>query len=292
MTTLKINSIYLLGTILLFVFCLVFLWIFAIRNENAIRAYWHRLLEHPRISALRKRLAPQLEFLKNRLTPGGYLGLHLTLGGLAIILTCWWFGGIAEDLLENDSLVQIDQEVSVWLHGSATPGLTQAARWFTLLGSSGFLTPATFAVAAWLGWRRSWQRLLTWTLVMGGGILLNLALKALFQRPRPVFEHPFVALSDYSFPSGHTMGATLFYATLALFVILHVKSWRLRFLAPLLATFLILLVAMTRVYLGAHYLSDVLAAMAAGGAWLAVCATAVETIWVAKRIGSGNAESS
>ncbi len=55
----------------------------------------------------RQRLAPQIKFLQNRLSPRGYLGLHLTLGMLAIILGCWWFGGIVEDLLTNDPLVQI-----------------------------------------------------------------------------------------------------------------------------------------------------------------------------------------
>ncbi len=257
-------------------------WHWCIRHEAAIRRRWHTILGHPWIQSLRERFAPQLVFLKNRLTPGGYLGLHLTVGSLVIILACWWFGGIAEDLLDKDPLIQIDQKLSEWLHDSATPGLTSAAMWLTFLGSSEFLTPASLVIAAWLGWRKSWHRLLTWTLVMGGGILLNLALKALFHRPRPVFENPFVTLSDYSFPSGHTMGATLFYGTLALFVILHVRRWRWRVLAPLVAFLMILLVAMTRIYLGAHFLSDVLAAMAAGAAWVSVCATAMETIRVAK----------
>lgn len=257
-------------------------WRWCIHHESSIRRGWHTICNHRRIRALQKRFAPQLAFLKNRLTTGGYLGLHLTVGNLVIILACWWFGGIAEDLIEKDPLIRIDQQLSQWLHEGATPGLTSAARWLTFLGSSEFLTPASLVIAAWLGWRKSWHRLLTWTLVMGGGILLNLALKALFHRPRPVFENSFVTLSDYSFPSGHTMGATLFYGTLALFVILHARRWRWRVLAPLVAFLMILLVAMTRIYLGAHFLSDVLAAMAAGAAWVAVCATAMETIRVAK----------
>lgn len=278
----NIDFAYLLGTIVLLVSGLGLLWFLAVRYELSIRTRWHGFCDHPWVLAFRKRFARQLVFLKNRLTPGGYLGLHLTIGSLAVILTTWWFGGIAEDLIEQDTLIQVDQELSQWLHKSATPGLTSAARWVTGFGSSKFLTPATLLVAGWFGWKKSWHRLLTWAFAMGGGILLNLALKALFRRPRPVFENPFVTLDDYSFPSGHTMGATLFYGTLALFVIIHARRWRWRVLAPLVAFLIILLVALTRMYLGAHFLSDVLAAMAAGAAWVAVCATAVETIRVAR----------
>lgn len=279
----NIHSILLPAVIGLLVLSLIVTGFLAVRHKQAIRERWHELGKNPSVVSLRKRFSPQIVFLKNRLTPGGYLGLHLTVGSLVIILATWWFGGIAEDLIENDSLILIDEQLSQWLHLSATPGLTSAAMWITELGSSKFLTPASVAVGAWFGWRKSWHRLLGWVLVMGGGILLNLALKALFHRARPVFENPFVTLEDYSFPSGHTMGATLFYGALAVFVILHARTWRWRVLAPLIAIFLVILVALTRIYLGAHFLSDVLAAMAAGAAWIAVCITAVETVRVAKR---------
>lgn len=273
---------YLIGILVLVVLVLGLLWFLAVRYELPIRGGWHGLGAKPWVMALQKRFAPQLSFLRDRLTPGGYLGLHLTVGSFVIILACWWFGGIAEDVITKDPLVQIDQQLSQWLHASATPGLTSVAKWLTCLGSSEFLIPASLLIAAWLCWRKSWHRLLTWTLVMAGGPLLNLALKALFQRPRPVFEHPLVTLSNFSFPSGHAMGATLFYGTLALFVILHARRWRWRVLAPLAAFLVILLVSLTRIYLGAHFLSDVLAAIAAGAAWVAVCTTAIETIRAAK----------
>jgi undecaprenyl-diphosphatase len=113
---------------------------------------------------------------------------------------------------------------------------------------------------------------------MGGGSVLNVALKHLFHRPRPVFEHPLVTLSSFSFPSGHAMGSTLFYLLLAGLIAVSVHQWRWRVLAFVTAVGLVLLIGLTRIYLGAHYVSDVLGAMAAGVAWLASCLTAVETL--------------
>jgi undecaprenyl-diphosphatase len=106
--------------------------------------------------------------------------------------------------------------------------------------------------------------------------LLNLALKHLFQRPRPEFDHPLIHALGYSFPSGHMMGAMLFYGFMTVLVARQAEQWRWRTLAPLLAFFLVILIGLSRIYLGAHYLSDVMAAAAAGLAWLAFCVTGVE----------------
>jgi undecaprenyl-diphosphatase len=93
-----------------------------------------------------------------------------------------------------------------------------------------------------------------------------------------VLENPLVTLSSYGFPSGHTMGATLLYGLLALFAWKTLKSRPARFVSLIGACLLILLIGLTRIYLGAHYLSDVLGALAAGVLWLAFCWTAVETL--------------
>ena len=74
------------------------------------------------------------------------------------------------------------------------------------------------------------------------------------------------------------MGAVLFYGFIAAIVVTHAQRWRWRLLAPPLALLLIVSIGFSRVYLGAHYLSDVAAAAAAGLAWLALCLTAVEIV--------------
>lgn len=223
-------------------------------------------------------MASTIRFLQNRLTPGGYLGLHLTVGALIIILASWWFGEIAEDLLSRDRMVLIDAQVSNWLHENGTPAVTRLAFIVTFFGSVGFITAATILVALFLAWRRFWHRLLALVLAMAGGSLLNVALKLLFHRERPIFDDPILTLSSFSFPSGHVMGSTLFYGLMAIFVAIYAKRWQWSVVAIFAALGIIALVALSRVYLGVHFLSDVLGAIAAGVAWLTACQTAVEIL--------------
>jgi undecaprenyl-diphosphatase len=109
-------------------------------------------------------------------------------------------------------------------------------------------------------------------------MLLNVALKHVFQRARPSFDDPLLSLLTYSFPSGHTAAATVFYGLLACYLVRRAHAWRARVLIVLAAVAMVVLVALSRMYLGAHYLSDVLAAAAEGAAWLAICITAVSTL--------------
>jgi len=266
------------GALGLLIIGLGWLWHWASQHEVELQAQWKALVEQPRVAALRRRFAPQIRFLQDRLTPGGYLGLHLTVGATIIVLASWWFGGVAQDVLARDPLVIVDQKIAVWFHEHATGTVTQMAIYITSIGSVAFLGGASLATAMFFLWRRDWHRLLTLALAMGGGSLLNLLLKYIFHRERPIFEHPIVTLASYSFPSGHAMGATLFYGLAAIVIATYLASWRGRVLVFFSAFFLILLIGLTRIYLGVHYLSDVMGAAAAGLAWLAFCVTAVDTL--------------
>jgi undecaprenyl-diphosphatase len=116
-------------------------------------------------------------------------------------------------------------------------------------------------------------------LSVSGGLLLNNILKLAFHRARPQFDDPLLMLTTYSFPSGHTMNATVLYGALATFVFAKSKSWPPRIVAAAVAITFIVLVAFSRVYLGAHYLSDVLGAICEGLAWTALCLTALYYFW-------------
>ena len=133
----------------------------------------------------------------------------------------------------------------------------------------------TLAVSAYLWIRRLRIWVLTLTLAVFGGMLLNFLLKHVFVRPRPRFDNPLLNLTTYSFPSGHTLMATVFYGTLGFLIVTRVRNWRRRGLAISATAAMILLVGFSRIYLGAHYLSDVLAAIAEGLAWLAFCLISV-----------------
>ncbi len=266
-----------MGVALLLIFALVWLWGWLTRHEADLKRYWQAFLGYPRVVAFRQRFARELEFLQARLSPEGYLGLHVTIGTLVLLGAIWLFGGIAEDVVTGDPLTVIDTQVATWFHDHTTPPLTNAMQIITSLGSTVVISGITLLTSGLLLWRRYWYQLLALILTVPGGMLVNLLLKSTFARQRPVFENPIVTLTSYSFPSGHTMMATLLYSTLAVFAVLALRAWRWRVLAVLVAFLVVLLVGFSRIYLGAHYLSDVLAAIAVGVAWLALCLTAVDT---------------
>jgi membrane protein DedA with SNARE-associated domain/membrane-associated phospholipid phosphatase len=266
------------GGVLLLVIALLWLWRWLTRHEAGIQQHWARFLAHPRIAALRHRFAPLLAFVHARLSPHGYLGLHLTLGALILIGATWLFGAIAEDVVSGDSLTLVDVQVAAWLHARATPRLTTVMLLITRLGSTAVVSGITSLMALFLLWRRQWYGLLALIVTVPGGMVLNGLLKDAFDRARPHFTNPLVTLSSYSFPSGHTMAATVLYGVLAAFAVWTFRAWRWRVLAVLIAVFLLVLVGFSRLYLGAHYLSDVLGAIAEGLAWLALCLTGVETV--------------
>jgi undecaprenyl-diphosphatase len=165
-----------------------------------------------------------------------------------------------------------DVSVSAWFYAHQQPVLTQfmllITHWHSILGVS--VMTAALSVRLYLRQQHHWLRLLILSVV--GGMLLNAGLKQVFQRPRPQFEDPLVTLASYSFPSGHTAATTLFYGFLVLLLLRRPGQSALRRSAIVVgAVVMVLLVATSRVYLGAHYLSDVLAAMLEGVLWLALC---------------------
>lgn len=130
--------------------------------------------------------------------------------------------------------------------------------------------------AAWLGCRGQTLQLARLALCVGGGLVLNSALKLAFRRDRPVWDAGFEPLLEglptYSFPSGHVSGSVVFYGFVLMTVFARTTQRGWRFTAVAAACAMVVLVAYNRVYVGAHFLSDVLAALAEGLAWLAFCA--------------------
>ena len=223
------------------------------------------------------RFASLSAFLSARLSREGYLGLHLTVGALVLMLSALFFGLIAEDVATADRITLLDVQVSQWFHARATPLLTKSVLFFTHLHSTPGIIGFSLLLASYWARTKAWDWLLTLVLTVPVGMLLNVLLKNIFQRVRPVFDVPLLSLTTYSFPSGHAAAATLFYGVLAAWFISRTTSWRWRALIALAAALLVALVGLSRIYLGVHYLSDVLAAMAASCCWLAFSLTAVET---------------
>ncbi len=211
------------------------------------------------------------KFIQARLSSKRSSGLNLTLILLTLVVAAWVFGAIAEDVITHDPLTIVDARFSAWLQTHPVNSLTKCLLLITRLHSLLGVTGMTLAASAYLWIRRMRVWVLTLTLAVFGGMGLNLLLKQVFVRQRPHFDKPLLTLTTYSFPSGHTMMATVFYGTLCALIVSSVRGWWWRALAIGVAVFLVLLVGFSRIYLGAHYLSDVLAAIAEGLAWLAFC---------------------
>jgi undecaprenyl-diphosphatase len=205
--------------------------------------------------------------------------LQLLAGVIVFATMTLTLGEISEDVINREPLTVVDAQLSTWLHVHASRPLTTVMLVITALGATWTVTGIALTFLLYLFWRRRFDWLVAVASSVFGGMLLNKLLKYAFHRERPHFDDPILRLTSYSFPSGHTMMATVLYGVLAAYVFAEVKDWRARAMVTLAAGLLILLVGFSRIYLGAHYLSDVLGALAEGLAWLSLCLTVMYSVW-------------
>ena len=204
--------------------------------------------------------------------------LHLLAGLVLLIAAAGAFHAVANSIGPGAALAALDLRVSHWLHARASEPLTTALLAFSHLHSVAGIAFLSLLLA-WHLWRqqaRYW--ILTLLLSVPPGMILNVLLKHSYQRARPSFDEPLLTLATYSFPSGHAMAATVFYGVLACYLWTRTRRAVARSGIVLGASAMVSLVAFSRLYLGVHYLSDVMAAVAEGLGWLAVCVTSVSSL--------------
>jgi membrane-associated phospholipid phosphatase len=177
----------------------------------------------------------------------------------------------AAALAVANPLESADYGIATWFHEHLSPAFATVLRAFTEFGSGEWIGIVLCALVLFFAWKRWWPSLVTLVVAVPGGLLLNEWVKLLVHRNRPFVEGSFVDWSGYSFASGHTIGATLLYGQLLLFVLPALKARHWRLLCIFSAISLVLLVGFSRIALGAHFLTDVLAAMIFGTIWLALC---------------------
>lgn len=195
-------------------------------------------------------------------------------GWSAFALAGGLFFAIAWNLGASSSLAALDARIAQWLHAHGQAGLVAFMLVVTHLHSTPGIIAGSALFGALLARRRHWLWLATLAAAVGGAMLLNLALKSAYERARPHFDDPLITLGTYSFPSGHTTAAVAFYGVLAAFLVSRFYDRRLRAAIVAGAIAMIALVAFSRLYLGAHYLSDVLAAVCSSTAWVVLCLAA------------------
>lgn len=206
------------------------------------------------------------------------VGLFLVAGLAVILLAGLLFAKVANDVMEGETQA-FDEAVLLWMHERATPKLTGIALDVTALGA-GTVVWLVVIVASVFLWstRHRYSAVLLWIAMIGAG-LINSSLKAFFARPRPqLFEWRAPYAGEDSFPSGHSMGSAVAYLSLAYMVARLETSRGLRRFTYVVAVVIIVAVGITRMYLGVHYPSDVMAGWAMGVVWMLFCALSIEAI--------------
>jgi membrane-associated phospholipid phosphatase len=208
-------------------------------------------------AALRADLRFGVDFLRQRL-------LRLLLLFVGLLLPLWGFAELADEVHEGESF-GFDPPILRFAHGLASDGLDRVFMFFSAVGYAWGVVPVDIALIAILAWRRRMREGLFAGVAIVGSALLNMATKQFFARERPALWESIAPETTYSFPSAHAMGS----ATLAWVLLL--LAWRTRWRWPVtigMAAFAVM-VAFSRVYLGVHYPSDILAGWAAASVWTA-----------------------
>jgi undecaprenyl-diphosphatase len=209
------------------------------------------------------------EPLGDRLLLPGRPGRQIILSLLVVIFGIWAFIEIAENLGPDTAQSARDHRVTNWFHAHLRPAVTALAFAITSLGSGVCLATITVASATLFVSRRRYAAASVVMMTAGGGGLLNVILKQFYHRQRPLLDDPLISLASFRFPRGHAMVATPLYGSLTLLAVRFLKNDRWRVPVILAAFVIISAVGWTRIYLGVHYLSDVLSGQAIGAAWLA-----------------------
>ena len=209
--------------------------------------------------------------------------------GLAVsTFVIWAFFELADEVLEGDSRA-FDGAVLLWIHHNVPDWLNEPMRLVTALGYYYVVVPL-LAVSIVLLYRRGWRLSAVLLAVStGGSVVLTTVLKGVFQRARPeLFDSGYQA-SFYSFPSGHATVAVGFYGMLTVILAYRLRG-SARWAVAVTGLLVVLLIGFSRLYLGVHYPTDVLAGYLSALLWL-VCVGGVYALWLSVR-GLRTAESS
>jgi undecaprenyl-diphosphatase len=218
-------------------------------------------------------------FVARRLARDDYLGLHLTLGVLLGLVFLGLFAAIGL-VVRGTEPPSIDKALEERMREQRTtsPGTRTVFANITQLGGVWLVSYFVTLVAGVLLGRGQWLLALAWVLIIIIGGTLNDETKQIYKRPRPSERDPRVMERSPSFPSGHSMGSMIAYGMLAYLLVLTLAPRKRACYGAIVAlALLVLAIGFSRMYLGAHWFSDVVAGFVLGAAWLAVCIALVET---------------
>lgn len=187
------------------------------------------------------------------------------------------FVDITQELAQNQ-LTNFDNKVTEFFVSRRTPFWTNYLVFVTNVGTrTGYFIVAGILAVIFFLLHRSWKFILQTIIVLLLASVSNVALKEVFNRARPTLEH-MVTVYTLSYPSGHAMSAMGFYGFLIFLVVRYKMNFLLKILLTIILGVLILSIGISRIYLGVHYPSDVLAGFVGGLIWVAFCAIVFDVI--------------
>jgi undecaprenyl-diphosphatase len=196
-----------------------------------------------------------------------FLSFSLLLGLVAAIGTLIFFSWLTDEVLEGDS-VHFDEFTRAAVHTLASPAMTLVMRFLSFVGSTIVLTIGTAIVVIWFATKRWGREATLFAATMIGAALLNITLKLTFKRARPTPFFDLTPPETYSFPSGHSLASACFFGALAAILTARIKNRRPRTIIWFVCALMFLSIGFSRIYLGVHHTTDVIAGFSAALIWI------------------------
>ena len=241
--------------------------------KSVAKSVGHGIKNDPEIQRIKHKYPRIFNFIKKRLTPNEKYGLYLTIGGTFTLLFIFIFFGILQDYIGQDPLVKADLRIINLISHFRTPGLNQFMLFLTDLARGEVITVAVIFSLTILFLLQKRSYLTSLLIFVLGGETFVWIIKKIVERPRPPLAEALVSEASYSFPSGHSFVAIAFYGLITFFLFESLKKRWAKIIAISLGIILIILIGISRIYLGAHWPSDVLASYASSLAWLSIIIT-------------------
>ena len=194
-------------------------------------------------------------------------GWQMLVGLMFAVGILLFFGWFASEVFEGETKL-FDDSVRNFVHGFASPPLTSLMKFFSLIGSPLFLVILGVVVVFAFFYLKRKRAVVLFLITVLGEVILSLTLKPFFGRARPSAYFDYPLPSSFSFPSGHAFASLCFFGVTAWLVSTRITNQTIKIFVWLTAVLLIFCIGFSRIYLGVHYPSDVLAGFAAGFVWL------------------------
>ena len=193
------------------------------------------------------------------------------------------FGALADSVVEDQKLIGIDTAIVTAVYAARTPLLTDLMKSMTTLASVTGVIFASAGVLSWLIITKQRRHLVALLVSLVGAGVFSELFKLLFARARPALQSALIAETGYSFPSGHTLVAVCFYGVLAYFILKAVKSMRARTATLIVAIIIVFGIGFSRIYLGVHWPTDVLASFLLGAGWLFLLDSILQLVGILRK---------